>query len=115
MDLKDFVVSAIEDIASAVKEADDRIKPMGGLANPGKHQKDPGKAFVAPRTTLNFDIAVSATTSTGGGASAKAKILVVEASMGGDGQKRMKRCPGSRSRLTLFCLTIRTNRTGLSL
>lgn len=98
MDLKDFIVSAISDISGAITEADEIVKSAGGLVNPGGHdvkvegqgRQLPASAetFVAPRTTLNFDIAVSAESSKGGGASAKAKILVVEASLGGDAEAR---------------------------
>ncbi|WP_417524993.1 trypco2 family protein [Marinovum sp.] len=84
MDLKDFVVSAISDIAQAVTAADDEIRPLGGLVNPGLHTKD--KDFVAPRTTLNFDIAVSAAKSEEASGGASARIWVVEASLGGKGE-----------------------------
>jgi len=62
MDLKDFIVSAISDISSGVSEADEAIKSLGGLVNPGTHKADGGD-FVAPRTKLDFDIAVSASSS----------------------------------------------------
>lgn len=88
MDLKDFVVSAISDIANAVKEADEKIRELGGLVNPGVHTKPEGGEieFVAPRTTLEFDIAISAAKSGEASAEAKAKIWVVEASLGGKGE-----------------------------
>ena len=86
MDLKEFVVSAISDIAKAVSEADDEINGLGGLVNPGGHEpRDFAEfgSFVAPKTTLNFDIAVSAGNSDEVASGAKAKIWVVEASLGG--------------------------------
>lgn len=88
MDLKDFVISAISDIANAVKEADNEIQALGGLVNPGVHTKPKGKEieFVAPRTTLQFDIAISAAKTGEATAGAKARIWVVEASLGGKGE-----------------------------
>ena len=98
MDLKDFIVSAIADISNAITEADGIIKSSGGLVNPGGHDVKVGgqgrplpsdaTTFVAPRTTLNFDVAVSAESSERGSGSAKAKIFVVEASLGGDIEAR---------------------------
>lgn len=102
MDLKDFVVSAISDIANAVKEADTEIQAIGGLVNPGTHAQSAAfggqpqsreaktrrqeERFVAPRTTLQFDIAISAAKTGETAAGAKAKIWVVEASLGGKGE-----------------------------
>lgn len=94
MELKDFIVSAISDISSAVAEADEKIRDAGGLVNPGGHHRTMDapeigpQSFVAPRTTLNFDIAVSASKEGKGSAEAKAKILVIEASIGGEGKIR---------------------------
>lgn len=82
MELKDFIKSAITDISQAVVQADDEIRELGGLVNPGTHTKQSSE-FVAPRTTLDFDVAVSATGETSGDAGAKAKIFVVQASLGG--------------------------------
>ena len=101
MELKEFIVSAITDISNAVKEADESIRPMGGLVNPGGHDlrtresADPSN-FVAPRTKLDFDIAVSASKTTDGSASAAAKIWVIEASLAGGGEVKNE----SVSRLT---------------
>lgn len=86
MELKEFIVSAISDIASAVSEADEILKPMGGLMNPGDITTKMVETFDAPRTTLHFDIAVAAQSSTGVGAGVKAKIHVIEASVGGKGE-----------------------------
>lgn len=94
MELKDFIVTAISDISSAVAEADEKIRDVGGLVNPGGYVRTRSapslieNSFVAPRTTLNFDIAVSASKEGGGTAEAKAKIWVVEASVGGEGKMR---------------------------
>ena len=86
MDLKDFVVSAIRDISQGVSEADSAIKEIGGLVNPGTHRSDGNNStdFVFPRTTLNFDIAVSATENSATAGGLKAKIVVVEASLGAE-------------------------------
>ena len=78
LDLKDFIVSAITQISEGVLEADDIIKEHGGLVNPGTHTKEDNE-FIAPRTTLDFDIAVSASSSKG----AEGKISVLSASIGG--------------------------------
>lgn len=98
MDLKDFIVSAITDISSAITEADQIIESSGGLVNPGGHDvkvegqgrplPSDASTFVAPRTTLSFDVAVSAESSKSGGGSAKASIYVVKASLGGDAEAR---------------------------
>lgn len=92
MELKDFIVTAISDISSAVAEADEKIKVSGGLVNPGGHdnkmEAPKPTNFVAPRTKLNFDIAVSASSEGSGSAGAKAKIWVVEASVGTEGKLR---------------------------
>lgn len=98
MELKDFIVSAITSLTDGVAEADRAIKSKGGLVNPGTHTTD-GKSntgFVHPRTTLNFDIAISATNTKGGGAGVSAKILVVEAKLGGSVESKNE----SVSRLT---------------
>ncbi len=89
MELKEFIATAIDDIATATQQADEKLKPRGGLVNPGTHEhyagvKADSKYFVAARTTLNFDIAVSATNSSSGDAGVKARIWVVEANLGGD-------------------------------
>ncbi|WP_206188308.1 hypothetical protein [Parasedimentitalea denitrificans] len=99
MELKEFIREAIVDIAEGIREADDKLKSMGGLVNPGAHKA--GKAevtgsdrrgpvigrkpeeFVAPRTTLKFDVAVSAASDTEEGAGASAKIWVFAASVDG--------------------------------
>ncbi|MCK5932975.1 MAG: hypothetical protein KAG89_12475 [Fulvimarina manganoxydans] len=91
MDLKEFIVSAITEIAEAVEEADSQIKSKGGLVNPGTHRQpvagqtrplpENEQTFVAPRTTLNFDVAVTADSSGQKDKGAKAKIWVVEASI----------------------------------
>ena len=86
MELKDFVVTAITNLTDAVCEADESIESKGGMVNPGTHLHN-GKentSFVYPRTTLNFDIAVSATKTKEGEAAAAAKIWVVEAKLGGN-------------------------------
>ncbi|MEN9059984.1 hypothetical protein [Ponticoccus litoralis] len=92
MDLKEFIVDAISSISEAVKVSDAAISDLGGLVNPGGHiQGVTGTTsgrFVAPRTTLDFDIAVSASKEGSAGGSAKAKIFVVEASVGGDAKLR---------------------------
>lgn len=85
MELKDFIVSAITSLTEGVVEADKLIKDKGGMVNPGTHQKD-GQVdtnFVHPRTTLNFDIAISASSTKNGEAEGSAKIWVVEAKLGG--------------------------------
>ncbi len=92
MDLKEFIVSAVTDIAEAVREADKTIEASGGLVNPGKHtivgRGDKRRSeFVAPRSTLKFDIAVSASNTSGKAGGGKAKIWVVEASI--DGKKEI--------------------------
>ena len=98
MELKDFIVSAITSLTEGVAEADQKISGAGGMVNPGTHLHDgqPKKDFVRPRTTLNFDIAVSATNSKSGGGGITAKILVVEAKLSGDAESRNE----SVSRLT---------------
>ena len=98
MELKDFIVSAISSVTDGVVEADEYIKDKGGMVNPGTHLHD-GRSnldFVHPRTTLNFDVAVSATTTKEGGAEASAKIWVVEANIGGGIEQKSE----SISRLT---------------
>lgn len=87
MDLKDFISGSIADISEAVKTADVALRDHGGMVNPGTHTSYVGgENFVAPRTSLNFDVAVSASKKGEGGAEAKAKIFVVEASLGGKGE-----------------------------
>lgn len=86
MDLKEFISSTIVDIAEAMKIADDALKPMGGMANPGSHSDNRAGGFVAPRTTLKFDVALSASKKGEGGTEVKAKIWVVEASIDGKGE-----------------------------
>ncbi|MDP5362538.1 MAG: hypothetical protein NWP79_10395 [Paracoccaceae bacterium] len=85
MELKEFIVSAIGSIAEAVVESDAKIKRTGGLVNPGTLQStgDGRNDFIRPRTTLNFDIAVSASIKGEATAGARAKIWVVEASIDG--------------------------------
>lgn len=85
MELKEFVVSAISSISDAIVEADATIKQSGGMVNPGTLQAtgQGSNEFVRPRTSLNFDIAVSASTKGEATAGAKAKIWVVEASIDG--------------------------------
>lgn len=103
MELKDFVVSAITSLTDGVAEADKAIKSKGGLVNPGTHIHDgrSNKDFVHPRTTLNFDIAISATSTKDGEAGVNAKILVVEAKLGGSVESKNE----SVSRLT-FALDV---------
>ena len=87
MNLKDFISNSISEIAEAIQIADKKLEPIGGMANPGTHQRhaDGGK-YVAPRTTLNFDVALTASKAGEGGAGIKASIFVVEASVGGKGE-----------------------------
>ena len=98
MELKDFIVSAITSLTDGVAEADEAIKSKGGMVNPGTHIHNgtSNKNFVHPRTTLNFDIAISATSTKGRGAGVSAKILVVEAKLGGGVESKNE----SVSRLT---------------
>lgn len=86
MDLKDFINGSIADIAEAVKAADAALKEHGGMVNPGTHTDNMGGNFVAPRTRLDFDVAITASNRGEGAAEAKAKIFVVEASLGGKGE-----------------------------
>lgn len=86
MDLKDFISGSIADIAEAVKTADDALKEIGGMVNPGTHRDAMARDFVAPRTKLEFDVAITASKKGESGAEAKAKIFVVEASLGGKGE-----------------------------
>lgn len=92
MDLKEFIETAIVQIAEGVTSADAKIADMGGLVNPGTYSKPVKDAhgrkiqdplFQAPRTKLDFDIAVSASDTSSKGGDAKARIWVVEASVGG--------------------------------
>lgn len=97
MELKEFITSAISDIADAVAESDVYLKELGGLVNPGiDGEKLGGSTFDAPRTCLNFDIAVAAQSSGGASGGLKAKILVMEATVSG-GKGTME---SSSSRLT---------------
>jgi hypothetical protein len=85
MELKEFISSAISDIAEAVSEADAYLKSVGGLMNPGDYKNGlGGGTFDAPRTTLNFDVAVAAQSSGGVSGGLKARILVIEASLSGE-------------------------------
>jgi hypothetical protein len=86
MDLKDFISNSISEIAEAIQIADEKLKPIGGMANPGTHTDKMVGRFVAPRTTLNFDVALSASKIGEGGAGVKGSIFVVEASLGGKGK-----------------------------
>ena len=86
MDLKDFISGSIVDIAEAVKTADEALKEHGGMVNPGAHTDNMAGGFAAPRTKLKFDVAVSASKRAEGGTGVKAKIFVVEASLGGEGE-----------------------------
>jgi hypothetical protein len=100
VDLKQFIVSAITDIATAVEEADAAIKDKRGLVNPGTHRPPAGgqqrplpeshRTFVAPRTTLNFDIAVSADSTEKGDLGGRARIWVVEAWIGSESEASNK-------------------------
>lgn len=98
MELKDFIVSAITSLTEGVVEADSVVKDKGGMVNPGTHQHDgtSNKNFVRPRTTLNFDIAISAASTKSGDAGASAKIWVIEAKLGGGAESQNE----SVSRLT---------------
>lgn len=87
MDLKDFISGSIADIAEAVRAADATLKEHGGMVNPGTHTDNMAGSFVAPRTRLDFDVAITASKQSEGGAEVKAKIFVVEASLGGKGEK----------------------------
>ena len=91
MDLKDFISGSIADIAAAVKTADDILKEYGGMVNPGAHADNLAGGFVAPRTKLEFDVAITASKKGEGGAEVKAKIFVVEASLGGKGELSSER------------------------
>ena len=85
MELKEFITSAISDIADAVVESDVHLKTMGGLVNPGIYNKKMNEwTFEAPRTCLNFDIAVAAQSSGGASGGLRAKIFVVEANLSGE-------------------------------
>ncbi len=86
MDLKDFISGSITDIADAVKAADAALREHGGMVNPGTHTDNMAGSFVAPRTKLDFDVAITASKKDNVGAEAKAKIFVVEASLGGKGE-----------------------------
>jgi hypothetical protein len=103
MDLKEFIVAAISDISEAVSEADEKIKAAGGIVNPGSYktggtnelggknlrpQPPSPERFVAPSTTLNFDIAVSAASAKSGSGGVSGKIWVIEASLGGDAESK---------------------------
>ncbi len=86
MQLKDFITSAITDIADAIIEADEAIKEKGGLVNPGIDYADiGGSKYSAPSTKLDFDIAISAKNTGKASTGVRAKIFVVEASLGGEG------------------------------
>lgn len=80
MNLKDFIVSTITEISEGVTEADEKLKDAGGLVNPSTYSND---NQIAARTTLNFDIALSAKQDKEGGADAKVGLWVVDASLGG--------------------------------
>lgn len=85
MELKDFIQSAISDIADAVIDSDTYLKTVGGLVNPGTDKcKMDIWSFDAPRTRLNFDIAVAAQSSDGDSVGVKAKIFVLEANLSGE-------------------------------
>ncbi|MCH2093827.1 MAG: hypothetical protein MK160_01810 [Rhodobacteraceae bacterium] len=88
MDPKDFISGSIVDIAEAVKSAGTALQTHGGMANPGTQENAMSQAFVAPRTRLDFDVAITASKTAEAGAEAKAKIFVVEASLGGTGEMR---------------------------
>ncbi|WP_186393571.1 MULTISPECIES: trypco2 family protein [unclassified Pannonibacter] len=100
MELKEFIISAISDISQAVYEADKEISGLGGMVNPGSHTSPLSSgqtaSYVAPRTTLNFDVAVSATNSKAEAGGVKGKIWVIEASIEGEGTTKNE----SVSRLT---------------
>ncbi len=103
MELKEFIRGAIEDIASGIKEADAAISDLGGLVNPGTHVVgnsvpvgsgvrivSPTPEYVAPRTKLCFDIAVSASEKGEMSGRGGAKIWVVQASVGGSKETRVE-------------------------
>jgi hypothetical protein len=89
MDLKEFIRESIVEIAAAICEADDEIKPRGGLVNPGANTLDTptgprSTSFVRPRTTLKFDIAVTSRDEKDIDGKISGRIAVISASIGSD-------------------------------
>ncbi|MCP3972525.1 MAG: hypothetical protein GY717_19825 [Rhodobacteraceae bacterium] len=76
MDQKDFVQTAIVDLCTVGQEADEAVRELEGLVNPGTHVKSSGEFFSA-RTTLKFDVANTARKDTQTQADGSAKTLVL--------------------------------------
>ena len=75
MELKTFISQSIKDIFDAVIDAQEYAKQKGGNVN--VYQDDCIRR-------IDYDIAVTISTSKAGGGKAKAKILIVEAGLGVD-------------------------------
>ncbi|MEM1350962.1 MAG: trypco2 family protein [Pseudomonadota bacterium] len=90
MDLKDFVKQTIVDLCSAVSEADEAVKQMNGLVNPGRHTpgNDHREEFFSARTTIEFDVAVTASSGTSKTAEGGAKIWVLSAGIGAEVEEK---------------------------
>jgi len=75
MELKSFISQSIKDIFDAVIDTQEYAKKKGGNIN--VYQDDCIRK-------IDFDIAVTISSSQSGGGKAKAKIFIAEASLGGD-------------------------------
>jgi len=86
MDLKEFVREALVQVTSGVREAQDQVREKGGYVNPSVVSSASGQPEATHFGTLNsgqnvllmeFDVAVTATDSTEGGAGAKLAVASV--------------------------------------
>lgn len=92
MELKEFIKTAITDITNAVSELQGELI-NGTVINPTISRGEYGKAVivengVAPIEHLNFDVAVTASESSGIDGSAKAGISIFGAKVGAENSSR---------------------------
>ncbi|MCM1356470.1 MAG: hypothetical protein NC212_08715 [Staphylococcus sp.] len=94
MELKEFIKTAITDITEAISELQKDLD-NGTVINPTISRGEYGKAVlveqgVAPIEHLNFDVAVTASESSGIGGEAKAGISIFGAKVGTENSSRME-------------------------
>ncbi|MCM1077775.1 MAG: hypothetical protein NC411_10495 [Bacteroides sp.] len=94
MELKEFIKTAVTDITEAISELQKELD-NGTVVNPTISRGEYGKAVlveqgVAPIEHLNFDVAVTASESSGIGGGAKAGISIFGAKVDTENSSRME-------------------------
>ncbi|MBD5327960.1 MAG: hypothetical protein HDR99_05820 [Bacteroides sp.] len=92
MELKAFIKTAVTDITDAIRELQAELA-NGAVINPTISRGDYGKAVIvnngiAPIEHLNFDVAVTASETSGIDGSAKAGISIFGAKVGAENSSR---------------------------